>query len=523
MNLFSGTTVLTNICSFHPFGCPVYVLHNTLQARIKISKWDSRSRLGLYLGPSPRHARSVGLVLNLRTGLVSPQFHMKFDDYFETVMFKKDNADSEWKTKCQFVKETTDIQVSEGATFETTTLPLSIPVVPTVALPPEPPLLAPTADEQQVTDEQSEMPIIPVDNEEIPIEEAPAQAGRWSRRHKPTQRLKDSWEQGALTFTAILDDEIGESEMRLQDAMMHPIAFAASADPDNMYMEQAIQQPDKKEFIKAMISEVQAHTANGHWEIIPRTDVPVGTKVLPAVWAMKRKRRIATQEIYKWKARLNIHGGKQEKGINYWETYAATLAWPQIRFMFTLSIINSWHTRQIDFTMAYPQADVECDLYMDIPKGFEITDGNNKDFSLKIIKNLYGQKQAGRTWALHLRKGLLTLGFTQSSADDCIFYKDNVIFMVYVDDGIFLSPFKNEIDDCIRLMQGSFRLTDEGEVSDYMGIKVSKLPDRRIQLKQPQLIDSIVKDMNFATNTNTKEIPALSSIILKRDLDGEPF
>ena len=95
MNLFSGTTVLTNIRSFHPFGCPVYVLHNTLQARIKISKWDSHSRLGLYLGPSPRHARSVGLVLNLRTGLVSPQFHMKFDDYFETVMFKKDNADSE--------------------------------------------------------------------------------------------------------------------------------------------------------------------------------------------------------------------------------------------------------------------------------------------------------------------------------------------------------------------------------------------------------------------------------------------
>ena len=53
-----------------------------------------------------------------------------------------------------------------------------------------------------------------------------------------------------------------------------------------------------------------------------RISVPKGHRVLPAVWAMRRKRRISTGKVYKWKARLNIDGGKQEKGINYWETYA---------------------------------------------------------------------------------------------------------------------------------------------------------------------------------------------------------
>ena len=116
-----------------------------------------------------------------------------------------------------------------------------------------------------------------------------------------------------------------------------------------------------------MIEEVQAHTKRGHWIILPRGEVPTGTKVLPAVWAMKRKRRIDSGKIYKWKARLNVHGGKQEHGINYWETYAATLSWPPIRFLLTFATINKWHTRQIDFTISYSQADIECDLYMEIP------------------------------------------------------------------------------------------------------------------------------------------------------------
>ena len=56
--------------------------------------------LGVYLGPSPNHARSVALVLNPRTGHVSPQFHVKFADFFETVQKKSTNLDApepEWK------------------------------------------------------------------------------------------------------------------------------------------------------------------------------------------------------------------------------------------------------------------------------------------------------------------------------------------------------------------------------------------------------------------------------------------
>ena len=96
--------------------------------------------------------------------------------------------------------------------------------------------------------------------------------------------------------------------------------------------------------------------------------------------------------------------------------------------------------------------------------------------------------------------------------------------MVYVDDGIFLSPKANEIDKCLKDMSSIFNLTDEGKISDYLGIKVQKCPSAKtITLTQPHLIASIMTDMNFAAKTKTKGVPARPSVILQRDLEGPVF
>ena len=86
---------------------------------------------------------------------------------------------------------------------------------------------------------------------------------------------------------------------------------------------------------------------------------------------MQHKGCIESQEIYKWMARLNVHGGQQVQGINYWDTYTPVVAWPIICFFFILSIIHSWKTRQLDFIMAFPQASIQTPLYMNIPKGYK--------------------------------------------------------------------------------------------------------------------------------------------------------
>ncbi len=82
LELFSSIHVSANMKLMHTFGCPVFALSNALASGKSIPKWSPRARIGLNLGPSPMHARNVYLVLNLHTGLVSPQHHCCFDNFF---------------------------------------------------------------------------------------------------------------------------------------------------------------------------------------------------------------------------------------------------------------------------------------------------------------------------------------------------------------------------------------------------------------------------------------------------------
>jgi hypothetical protein len=80
----------------HPWGCPVYVLQPRLQDGRKVPKWEPRSRQGQYMGSSPLHASTVGLVRNLRTNHISPQFHVVYDDLFETVHARASEVPASW-------------------------------------------------------------------------------------------------------------------------------------------------------------------------------------------------------------------------------------------------------------------------------------------------------------------------------------------------------------------------------------------------------------------------------------------
>ena len=237
------------------------------------------------------------------------------------------------------------------------------------------------------------------------------------------------------------------------------------------------------------------------------------------VWSMKRKRRIDTREIYRWKARLNVHGGQQQYGVNYWETYAPVVMWTTLRFFFVLSLLFQWHTRQLDFVLAFPQAPAEVQLFMNFPQGYHYEPGiSPKTHCLQLLRNIYGTKQAPRVWFQYLEKGLKELGFTPSQLDPCLFYRGNVIFMVYIDDCILISPNKDEVDkviDELKRAKANFTVDDLGDVDDYMGAKVEPRPNGKLKLSQPQLIESILKDLHLQSNTNGRKTPALQTLLHK--------
>ena len=68
------------------WGYHVYVLEPKLWDGKKLPKWDPRRRRRQYLGISPSHTSTVGLIHNITSGYISPQFHVVYDCKFQTVM-----------------------------------------------------------------------------------------------------------------------------------------------------------------------------------------------------------------------------------------------------------------------------------------------------------------------------------------------------------------------------------------------------------------------------------------------------
>ena len=101
--MFSKTNVSINAKHYKLFGCPIYILDKSLQTNLPFHKWKQRSRLGIYLGLSPQHARNVALVMDQATGLVSPQFHVKFDHSFQSV--KNNNQPYTWQIKARLASQ----------------------------------------------------------------------------------------------------------------------------------------------------------------------------------------------------------------------------------------------------------------------------------------------------------------------------------------------------------------------------------------------------------------------------------
>ena len=87
MEMFTGTVDPHHNVIRHArvFGCPAYVLHPTLRDGRKVPRWTKRSRRGVYLGAAPLHASSIGRILSLETGHISPQFHVVYDEKFTSV------------------------------------------------------------------------------------------------------------------------------------------------------------------------------------------------------------------------------------------------------------------------------------------------------------------------------------------------------------------------------------------------------------------------------------------------------
>ena len=117
---------------------------------------------------------------------------------------------------------------------------------------------------------------------------------------------------------------------------------------------------------------------------------------------------------------------------------------------------------------------------------------------LRLLKSLYCLKQAPKTFFDKLKGGFIERNFIQSEVDQCLFMKGDLICLVNIDDTILAGPNMDDINKEIAGLGVSdedqvhrFQLRDEGQVGDFLGIRIEKLGPRNFNLNQSGLINKV--------------------------------
>ena len=262
--------------------------------------------------------------------------------------------------------------------------------------------------------------------------------------------------------------------------------------------EEAKKRPDWPKWQEAIKKELDGLDKMGTWRLVKR---PPNTNIVDTKWVLRIKKNSAG-EVDKYKARLVARGFTQIYGIDYYETYAPVARLTSFRLMMALATRNGWAIDNFDFDQAYLNSKLDDDevVYVEQPPDYETRD--RKEWVMRLLKSLYGLKQAAKNWYQALYKALMELGFTRCEADHGVFYKevgkDIIIFLVHVDDGMVTGSNVKLIKGFKEDMHAKYRLTDLGAVNWLLGIKITRdLINKTLSLSQHAYIDAIITRFNF--------------------------
>ena len=210
--------------------------------------------------------------------------------------------------------------------------------------------------------------------------------------------------------------------------------------------------------------------------------------------------------IDRYRARLVAKGYSQHPGYDFLETFAPTVRVAAVRTILAIAAIEDLELRSIDISHAFLNGELEEDIYMEQPEGFEV---GGPDHVCKLKKSLYGLKQAGRVWNKKLYATLQEMGFTRIESDNSVyvFIRDDIRIILFVDDITLACKSSSVLDQTVKELATHFKLHDLDETSYLLGIKVERdHPNRRIYLSQRQYIVDMLEKYGLS-NANPVSTP----------------
>jgi len=283
------------------------------------------------------------------------------------------------------------------------------------------------------------------------------------------------------------DDRLSEADSELVCAVASGLALLEAATPATY--KEAMQSTEAALWRAATDKEMAGCEQMGVWELVPRTSVPKVQTVVTCKWVFKVKTD-SSGAVDVYKARITPKGFLQRQGINFFEMFAATGKYKSLRLGLMITAACGHSLEQMDVPQAFLNADVDEEVYMELPEGYRT---GKEHLVCRLKKALYGLKQAPRNWYLLISKFVLEdLGYKATVSDPCLFFRRSktgrlMLLFLFVDD--FQTSYhpedKVEWDALKDKLVARFKTKDLGASTWILGMRITRdLQARTITLDQ---------------------------------------
>ncbi|GKF20856.1 retrovirus-related pol polyprotein from transposon TNT 1-94 [Tanacetum coccineum] len=221
--------------------------------------------------------------------------------------------------------------------------------------------------------------------------------------------------------------------------------------------------------------------------------------------------------ILKNKARLVAHGYRQEKGIDFEESFALVTRLEAIRIFLTFAAHMNMVVYQMDVKTAFLNGNLWEEVYVSQPDGF--VDPDNPNHVYKLKKALYRLKQAPRAWYDMLSSFLISQDFSKGSVYPTLFIckegKALLLVQVYVDDIIFVASTPELCDLFAKITCSKFKMLMMGKI----GLQISQSP-RGIFINQSKYAFESLNKYGF-DSCDLVDTPMVEKSKLDEDKEGK--
>jgi hypothetical protein len=235
--------------------------------------------------------------------------------------------------------------------------------------------------------------------------------------------------------------------------------------------------------------------------------LPADRKALKARYVYKLKSN------GKYKARLVIKGYLQVKGVDFDKVYAPVVSKVSLRLLLAIAAVEDLHIYQLDVKTAFLHGTLKEEIYMEATAGMRYPPGT----ILRLLKSLYGLRQAPRVWHEEIRAFILNQGFRQSVIDRGVFIYvsvggSHVYLAIYVDDILIFGIDTDFINIFKSNLAKRFNIDDLGEAKHILGMEIHRDRSKKlIWLSQRSYLRTVFTKYRAKVNTSNYLVPLSKS------------